>query len=297
MGVFEAAINGQRLGDELLAPGWTSYNHRLYDVSSLLLPGEKNVISVEVAEGWYAGRLGFKGGKRFRYVDELGLFAQLEVQDAAGKVSWELISDDAWSCTTTEIITSEIYDGEVHDMSHIPLDPLGTRILPKPSAQLVAPDIPPVRVTETLSCKRVFRTQSGKTILDFCQNLVGKLFITRLSTVKDKYITFRHAEVMENGELGTRPLRDAKCCDTIIGSGQVLLGWSPKFTFHGFRYVEVDGWSGHGPSPSDVQALVLHTDMERRGFFECSNPYANKLHNNIVWSMRGNFLSRFSLLE
>ncbi|KAF5694933.1 alpha-L-rhamnosidase [Fusarium denticulatum] len=256
LGVFEATINGQRVGNEVLAPGWTSYNHRLiyriYDVTSLLLPGQKNIISAEVAEGWYAGRLGFKGGKRFRYGDELGLFAQFEVQDTAGKVSWDLVSDDTWSCTTSPIITSEIYDVEVHDMNHVFANPLGTRILSRPSAQLVAPDIPPVRVTETISCKRVFRSYSGKSILDFGQNLVGKLFIPSLLTEKDKCVTFRHAEVMENGELRTRPLRDAKCCDTIIGSGYTLSDWSPKFTFHGFRYVEVEGWPGHGPSPNDV---------------------------------------------
>ncbi|KAH7255163.1 bacterial alpha-L-rhamnosidase-domain-containing protein [Fusarium redolens] len=295
LGVFEATINGKRVGDEVLAPGWTSYNHRLiyriHDVTSLLIPGNKNVISVEVAEGWYAGRLGFKGGKRFRYGDELGLLAQLEIQNAAGKVSWGLLSDDSWSCTTSPIVTSEIYDGEVYDMNHIPLDVLKTSILPDPSAQLMAPDIPPVRVTETISCKHVFSSQSSKTILDFGQNLVGKLFIPSLPTEKDKRIIFRHAEVMENGELGTRPLRDAKCCDTIIGSGEILSDWSPKFTFHGFRYVEVKGWPGDGPSPDAIQAVVLHTDMERRGFFECSNPYVNQLHKNIVWSMRGNFLS------
>ncbi|KAF5578577.1 alpha-rhamnosidase [Fusarium subglutinans] len=267
LGVFEATINSQRVGDEVLAPGWTSYNHRLihriYDVTSLILPGQKNIISVEVAEGWYAGRLGFNGGKRFRYGEELGILAQLEVQDTAGKVCWDLVSDDTWSCTTTPIIASQIYDGEVHDMSHVFPNPLGTRILLRPSAQLVEPDIPPVRVTETISCKRVFRTQSGKIILDFGQNLVGKLFIPSLPTEKDKGITFRHAEVMENGELGTRPLRDAKCCDTIIGSGETLLDWSPKFTLHGFRYVEVEGWPGAGPSPDNVQAIVLHTDMER----------------------------------
>ncbi|KAF5699851.1 alpha-L-rhamnosidase [Fusarium globosum] len=295
LGVFEATINGQRVSDEVLAPGWTSYNHRLiygiHDVTSLLLPGKNNIISVEVAEGWYAGRLGFKGGKRFRYGDELGLFAQLEAQDAAGKVSWDLISDDTWACITSPIVASELYDGEVYDMNHIPPKPLKTRVLPRPSARLLAPDIPPVRVTETISCKRVFTSQSGKTILDFGQNLVGKLFVSGLPTEKDKCITFRHAEVMENGELGTRPLRDAKCRDNIIGSGEALSNWSPKFTFHGFRYVEVEGWPGEGPSPDDVQAVVLHTDMERRGFFECSNPYVNQLHKNIVWSMCGNFLS------
>jgi alpha-L-rhamnosidase len=295
LGVFEATLNGHRVGDEHLAPGWTSYKfrlaYRIYDVSPLLLPGEKNVISVEVAEGWYAGRLGFKGGIRFRYGDELGLFAQLEIQDEDEAVLWDLLSDDSWSYTATPIINSELYDGEVYDMNHTTLDTFNTRILPKSSAQLVAPDIPPVRVTETKPCTRIFISKNGKTILDFGQNLVGKLLISSLVSEKGKSVTFRHAEVMENGELGTRPLRDAKCCDTIIGSGATLSDWSPKFTFHGFRYIEVNGWPGSAPPINDIQALVLHTDMKRRGWFECSNPYVNKLHDNVVWSMRGNFLS------
>ncbi|KAI5465091.1 bacterial alpha-L-rhamnosidase [Mariannaea sp. PMI_226] len=97
---------------------------------------------------------------------------------------------------------------------------------------------------------------------------------------------------MEDGELGVRPLRMAKATDTIIGaSDKVLENWTPRFTFHGFRYVQVDGWPAGGPSVNDVQALVIHTDMKRRGFFECSNPHANQLHSNVVWSMRGNFVS------
>ncbi|KAF5626791.1 alpha-rhamnosidase [Fusarium tjaetaba] len=145
-------------------------------------------------------------------------------------------------------------------MDHIPLGPLRTRALPRPSARLVAPDIPPVRVTETISY--------------FGQNLVGKIFIPSFLTEKGKFITFRHAEVIENAELG-----------------EVLLDWSPKFTFHRFPYVEVEGWPSGGPTPDDVQALVLHPDMERRGFFECSNSYVNQLHKNIVWSLRRNLLS------
>ncbi|EWZ27937.1 hypothetical protein FOZG_18353 [Fusarium oxysporum Fo47] len=233
--------------------------YRIHNVSSLLLPGEKNIISVEVAEGWYAGRLGFKGGERFRYGDELGLFAQLEVQDDDAAVSWHLCSDDSWLCTSSPIINSEIYDGETYDMNHTDSDTLITRTLSRPTAQIVAPDIPPVRVIETKPFKKIFSSKSGNVILDFGQNLVGKLYIPRLETEKGKHISFRHAEVMEDGELGT--------------------------------YVEVEGWPGDGPSIDDIQALVLHTDMRRRGFFECSNPYVNRLHQNVVWSMRGNFLS------
>ncbi|KAK7397707.1 hypothetical protein QQX98_012922 [Neonectria punicea] len=298
LGVVDATINGKRVGDECLAPGWTSYRfrlaYRIHDITSLLLPGQKNVIVVDLAEGWYAGRLGFKGGRRFRYGDELGLFAQLEAQDDKSN-SWGLISDDTWTCGPSALVSSEIYDGEVFDARFRTSDEsttaLKTKVLPTPSAKLVSPDAAPVRVTEAKPCQKVFHSKSRKIILDFGQNLVGKLFIPKLAVAKGEQVTFRHAEVIEHGELGTRPLRGAKAQDTIIGSGETILNWTPKFTFHGFRYVQVEGWPGDGPAVDDVQALVMHTDMNRRGFFECSNSYVNRLHSNIVWSMRGNFLS------
>jgi alpha-L-rhamnosidase len=307
LGVFEASINGKLVSDECLAPGWTSYKHRLayrtYDVTSLLITGEENVICVEVGEGWYAGRLGFKGGERFRYGKELGLAVQLEVGGAHSS-RWTLTSDDTWEAMPSAVVNSEIYDGETYDLgSDQPgwntagaqwsdARTSGIKILPRPSAKLVAINAPPVRVTETLRCKKVFKSKSGKTILDFGQNLVGKLFIPQLHLAEGHQVNFHHAEVMEDGELGIRPLRDAKALDIIIGSSQqALRSWSPKFTFHGFRYVQVDGWPTDPPSTDDIQAVVIHTDMRRRGFFECSNPWVNMLHHNVVWSMRGNFLS------
>lgn len=314
LGVFEAWINGHKVGDEWLAPGWTSYKHRLayraHDVSRLLRPG-RNAICVEVAEGWYAGRLGFKGGRRFRYDDDdLGLFAQLEVhQKPTGSTPMPVtvVSDDSWSCSASPLLNSEIYDGETYDTrleraswtspdtSDWSGSPdLGTRIRPWPAAKLSSPDAAPVRTTETKPCQSIFKSKSGKTILDFGQNLVGKVLVraTPVSLAAGEPLSLRHAEVMEHGELGTRPLRDAKATDTIIGSGDIVRDWTPRFTFHGFRYVEVVGWPGdQEPSPADFEALVMHTDMKRRGYFECSNRHVNRLHENVVWSMRGNFLS------
>ncbi|KAL0932412.1 alpha-rhamnosidase [Colletotrichum truncatum] len=305
LGVFEATINGKPVTDECMAPGWTSYRHRLVyrvlDVKNLLLPGQKNTICVEVGEGWYAGRLGFKGGIRFRYGDVIGLFAQLEVKGPKNE-PWSLLTDESWSCKPSAITNSEIYDGEDYDMREeeeedwnradkVWDNALGTKILPWPTAKLVAIDAPPVRVIETKPCINVFLSKSGKTILDFGQNLVGKLLVKSVQLGKGEKITLRHAEVMEDGELGTRPLRDAKCLDTIIGSGKEIKDWTPKFTFHGFRFVQVDGWPSGTLSKNDIQALVMHTDMKRRGFFECSNSSVNQLHSNVVWSMRGNFLS------
>ncbi|KAI9148987.1 alfa-L-rhamnosidase [Paramyrothecium foliicola] len=310
LGVFNAWINGKPVTDECLAPGWTSYNHRLayrvLDVTSLLQPGQTNVICAEVGEGWYAGRLGFGGGERFRYGKEVALSAQLEVSaasvDKAGP--WTLVTDDSWDAAPSAIASSEIYDGEVFDFSkevtawnkpgsEWPSEATyGTKTLPRPSAKLVAPDAPPVRVTEKVRCQKVFKSKSGKTILDFGQNLVGYLSISRVEFSDNQTIVLRHAEVMEDGELGIRPLRRCKATDTITGAkGQVLENWNPQFTFHGFRYAQVDGWPAGEVGQDDIHALVIHTDMTRRGFFECSNEPVNQLHRNVVWSMRGNFVS------
>ncbi|GAQ44559.1 hypothetical protein AtubIFM55763_004339 [Aspergillus tubingensis] len=307
-GVFEAWINGNRVGDECLAPGWTSYKHRLpyrvHDVTSLLAPCRTNVLAIEVAEGWYAGRLGFDPGHSFMYGNELGVYAQLEVMSSGnGLEPWTLLSDDSWSCTDSAILAAGIYNGEVYDHNEEVDDwaTMGTnwpasravdvKVLPWKTAKLVAVDAPPIRVTETVLCKQVFRSASGKIILDFGQNLVGKLQIPSVSLGKGEKLLLRHAEVLEEGELGTRPLQDAKARDIIIGSGKTIYNWSPRYTYHGFRYVEVTGWPGKGPSMRDIQALVIHTDMRRRGHFHCSNSSVNRLHDNIVWSMRGNFMS------
>ena len=304
-GVFEAYLNGKPVSDELFAPGWTSYKHRLayrtYDVSSLFLPGQKNVLCAEVGDGWYAGRIGLRSGQSFTYGDEIGLAAQLEVQENS-QDRYTLLTDETWSCTPSARVHSQLYDGETYDAREDradwtqvgaewdPDETCGTRTLPFPSAELVTVNAAPVRVTETIACKKVFRSKSGQVILDFGQNLVGRLFIPHLQLDAGHEVMFRHAEVMEDDELGTRPLRTAKATDTIIGSGRAIVNWSPKFTFHGFRYAQVDGWPGE-LSASDIQAQVIHTNMRRRGFFECSNESVNQLHRNVIWSMRGNFVS------
>ncbi|KAF5241039.1 hypothetical protein FANTH_9256 [Fusarium anthophilum] len=313
LGVFKVWINGQVIGDEFMAPGWTSYKHRLvyriHDVSMLIRAGEMNVICAEVAEGWYAGRLGFDGGRRFRYGDELALFSQLEVRTNTwtdpSSDSFKVLTDDTWSAMPSAIVSSSIYDGEILDCSseveawtepstEWPADKTtATRVLTNPQCgKLVAPDAPPIRTTQRIACKQVLKSKTGKIILDFGQNLVGKVLIPSLELLNGETVTLRHAEVLEHGELGTRPLREAKCMDKIIGAaGKKLMDWTPSFTFHGFRYVQVDGWPSRKPSPEALCALVIHTDMKRRGFFECSNRAVNQLHSNVVWSMRGNFLS------
>src|SRR5690606_18751393 len=147
---------------------------------------------------------------------------------------------------------------------------------------------PPVRRTQWLAPQAIFQSPSGKTLVDFGQNLVGRVRLT-VEGPAGQEIVLRHAEVLEHGELGTRPLRHANATDRYILKCEGLECWEPRFTFHGFRYVEVSGWPGE-LRPEQLQAVVCHSDMERTGWFECSDPLLNRLHENVVWSMRGNFL-------
>jgi alpha-L-rhamnosidase len=299
LGLYEVEINGIRAGDHVLAPGWTSYHHRLryqtLDVTSLLRQGA-NAIGAMLGEGWYAGRMGFEG-RRNIWGDRLALLAQLEISYADGSVD-VVVTDDAWRSASGPIVSSGIYDGEAYDArlerdgwSHAGYDDAAwapVEVVDYDLQTLVAPVGPPVRRTELVAPRDVLRSPSGKTILDFGQNLVGRLRIS-VSGRAGTMITMRHAEVLEDGELCTRPLRDAKATDSYVLRGGGTETWEPRFTFHGFRYAEIEGWPGEVPRDA-VHAVVCHSDMERTGWFECSDPEVNRLHENVVWSMRGNFL-------
>ncbi|ROV92744.1 hypothetical protein VMCG_09033 [Cytospora schulzeri] len=315
LGLYEVYINGHRVGDLEMTPGWTSYHHRLqyqtYDVKDLLRPG-KNAIAVEVAEGWYAGRLLWIGGLRNLYGDRPAFMAQLEVQDEQGGVDHQVVSDDSWSCHPSPRQSASIYDGEVYDAREAEelsgwagcdgFNDTGsswehTSVLDFDfsSVELFAPDAPPVRVTQAVQAVGISKSPSGKTLVDFGQNIAGRVRLRGLpGRPAGEVLTMRHAEVLENGELGTRPLRDAKATDQYIFSGNEddRWEWSPKFTFHGFRYVELTGLSSFDDLTTDnLSALVIHSDMRRTGYFTSSNDLLNRLHENVVWSMRGNFLS------
>ncbi|KAL2820164.1 bacterial alpha-L-rhamnosidase-domain-containing protein [Aspergillus cavernicola] len=311
LGIYQAFINGHAVGDHCLAPGWTSYHHRLnyqtFDIGPLLNPDGQNTIAVEVGEGWYATRLGFRGGRRHLYGDRLALLAQLEVRFEHDTEPFALSTDSSWACHPSAILKSELYDGEVYDAREenpnwncMSLEATAdnspwtsVQELAFPSAILVSPDAPPVRITEEIKPTSVQQTPSGKTVVDFGQNLVGRLRVHSIKKASGTSLTLTHAEVLDHGELGTRPLRHAKCTDRIICAGTELIDWSPQYTFHGFRYVQVDGWDeGHdGPLLANLTALVMHTDMTRTGWFSCSHPMVNQLHQNAWWSMRGNFVS------
>ncbi|MFJ3804288.1 glycoside hydrolase family 78 protein [Streptomyces sp. NPDC090088] len=290
-GLYEAELNGEHVGDHVLAPGWTDYSRRLryhtHDITHLIRQGP-NELRIHLADGWFRGLLGFGGGTRNHYGDRLAALAQLEVRYTDGTHDTFGTGPD-WQAVHGPVLACGLYEGETHDARREPADWQPVRTVSYDPTRLVAPDGPPVRRTELVDPVAVLTSPSGRTLLDFGQNLVGRLRI-RVRGERGRTVTLRHAEVLEDGELCVRPLRRAHAVDTYTLSGAPDgEEWEPRFTFHGFRYAEVDGWPGT-PGPGDVRAVILHTDMRRTGWFSCSEPLLDRLHDNVVWSMRGNFV-------
>ena len=298
-GVFQLELNGERVGDDELAPGWTAYESRLryvtYDVTRMLQTGA-NAIGAWLGDGWWRGHLGWDG-RRALYGDDLGAIVQLEIEYADGQRD-TVGSGEDWTAAEGPVRSSDLYNGEDFDARrHDPAwstasfpaenwGPVAVRAFDP--AVLVAPDGPPVRHVETLPVQSVSTSRGGSTILDFGQNLVGRLRICVRGEAGD-VVTLRHAEVLEHGELATAPLRAARATDTYTLAGGDTEEWAPRFTFHGFRYAEVTGWpAAAGAVAEAVVAEVLHTDMERTGWFTASDPLVDRLHQNVVWGMRGN---------
>lgn len=297
-GLYEIELNGRRVGDHELSPGWTTYDKRLvywtFDVTDLVREGE-NVIGSWLADGWYRGRLGFGGGHRDLYGTDQSLIAQLEIELDDGTVT-TIVTDESWSARPSPILSSGLYDGESYDAREEQAgwsEPAASvdgwspvHVGRRDPRTLVAPEHPPIRCTEELRPVSVQRLGGDSHLLDFGQNLVGRLRV-RVRGDAGRTVELRHAEVLENGELGTRPLRFAAAHDKLTLTGDERV-WEPRFTFHGFRYATITGVSELGDD--DVVARVLHSDMRRTGWLDTSNPDLNRLHENVVWGMRGNFV-------
>lgn len=299
LGIGVVLLNGRPVTEDVLAPGWQSYQHRIsvstYDVTALLSEGE-NVIEVRLGDGWWAGRVGFNL-LRSVYGSDVGVIAQLEYVDAGGR-SEVVVTDGEWQWASGATLAADLYDGETHDARRVlgadsdlietaRWSPVEVREIP--AIALAPATTPPVRRTQEVAVQAVITSPTGRTILDFGQNLVGWL---RLSAEgpPGTCITLRHAEVLEHGEIGMRPLRSAKATDYWILAGAGREEWEPSFTYHGFRYVEVTGWPGE-LDPTAIVAIVVETALPRVGWFASAHPGLSRLHENVMWSLRGNFVS------
>jgi alpha-L-rhamnosidase len=300
-GLYEARINGQRVGTACLTPGWTSYNKHLqfqtYDVTKLLVRG-RNAIGVLLGSGWFRTRLGWEKNQNI-YGSQTALLWQLTIHYTDG--TRETIgSDNTWKTAPSGIQFAEIYDGERQDTRRQPPGWAGPLLddaawtpavaLPAvPKNTLTASINEPIRAHETRQPQRVLTTPKGETVLDFGQNLVGWVRV-RARGQAGQTIRLSHVEMLDKtGNLYFDNLRTAKAqaTYTLSGNGPELL--EPHFTFFGFRYVRVEGLTGP-PDPADFTAVALYSDMAPTGSFSCSNPLVNQLQQNIQWGQRGNFL-------
>jgi alpha-L-rhamnosidase len=290
-GIYLPSINGHRVDDTVLGPGWTSYEHRLryhvYDVTDLIQPGE-NVLEALLGNGWFRGRLGYTS-ERAIYGHRLALLAQLEITTTDDTVH-VLATDGTWQARESDILADDLYDGQSTDLRLRDLStPLAAvDVLEEDLTRLVAPDGPPIRPTGTLPAREVWTSPSGATLVDFGQNAVGWVRLRVRGLAEGTHVVIRHAEVLEDGELSTRPLRTARATDSWVLSGPEEVVLEPSLTLHGFRYAEVSGVPDL--TSQDVELVIVGSDLSRTGWFSSSHAELDRLHENVVWSTRGNFV-------
>ncbi len=301
LGLYEAHLNGSRVGRDHLAPGWTDYRTRVqyqtYDVTTLLRPGA-NAIGAYLAPGWYAGNVGMFGPGQ--YGQHPALLAQLEVEYADG-TSERITSGTDWRAAAGPIVAADLLNGETYDArKETPgwTSPgfddgswLGVRGAGDVGPDLIVAQVDgPVRVERELTPKKVTQPKPGVHVFDLGQNMVGSVRL-RVSGDAGTTVRLRHAEVLNpDGTVYTANLRSAAATDTYTLKGQGEEVYEPRFTVHGFRYVEVTGFPGT-PTAKAVTGRVMHTSAPFTLDFETDVPMLNQLHHNITWGQRGNFLS------
>ena len=292
LGVYEAELNGKRVGDFVLAPGWTSYQHRLqvqsYDVTGLLQ--EENDLRVTVGRGWFRspmpGWMDSKDKQR-RYRQPCGLIACLVIRYTGG--SETVIGTDAdWQWAESPVRFSEIYDGETWDGRIVPSGWQAVSLLDWPKAILIPQEGEIIRETERVAAKRVLRTPRGETVIDFGQEVTGYVEFTVHALAGDK-VQFTHGEVLDvDGNFYNANYRSAKALVTYT-CREGAQTWHPRLTFFGFRYIRLIAWPGE-PKAKDFTAVVVHSDIRRTGWLKSGNAELNQLFSNVVWGQRGNFL-------
>ncbi len=299
-GLYELYINGNKVGDQVLTPGWTSYNtqtqYQTYDVTDLLEKGD-NAIGAQLGDGWYRGFLAWQD-QRNVYGEKLGLIAQIKVVYKDGSTE-TIITDGSWKSTTGPILASDLYMGETYDArkempgwckaGYNDASWGGVTVGNHTKSILVAPAGPAIRKVEELKPIEKIITPEGDVVFDMGQNMVGWIRF-KVQGPAGTTIKIRHAEVLDKeGNFYTENLRRATQLIQYTLKGDGVEVFEPHFTFQGFRYIDVDGWPGE-PTLEDFTGVVVHSDYEMTGGFECSNPLLNQLQHNIIWGQHGNFV-------
>ena len=297
-GIYEASVNGHRVSDDLLTPGWTAYKKRLqyqaYDITPLVVRGD-NAIGVTVAKGWWLSKLPWS--REFNYGDKYGLLAQivLRYKDGTKEV---IATDDTWRASTGEVSYGNLYDGETIDLnrrqkgwdtpSFDDASWASVQVADTSLDNLTASVSPAVRVIETFKPVKIFTTPSGARVIDFGQNISGRERV-RLRGQRGDTVRIYHSEILEKGEFFTRNLRKAKALSTYILSGEGEEWLAPRFAFYGFRYIKVEGIDGE-LNPEDFVAEAISSATPENGTFVSSESLINRLQSNIKWGMLDNFV-------
>jgi alpha-L-rhamnosidase len=299
-GVYELSLNGEKVGDQELAPGWTDYRtrvqHQTYDVTKQLRPGA-NAFGIALAPGWYAGHLGNIPTPGV-YGATPSAVAQLRIDYSDGTHDW-IRTDTSWRTANGPFVRADRHLGETYDArlerrgwNRARYDHAGwvTPVRAESATALLVPQPDePVRATQVLPTVSRTEPKAGTHIYDLGQNMVGVTRL-RLTGTAGQTATIRHGEVLNpDGTLYTANLRSAEATDRYTFAADGTVEYEPTFTQHGFRYVEITGVTG--PRASDVKGVVWGSDLRTTGAFSTSNPMLDKLQSNISWGQRGNFLS------
>jgi alpha-L-rhamnosidase len=299
-GMYEAQINGKRVGDAYLTPGWTSYHKRLqyqaYDVTHLVRKGN-NAVGVTLGSGWYRSYLTWDVIPN-NYGKDIALLFQLDIDYTDGTTE-SIVSDESWKSSTAEIRYSEIYHGETIDArkekkgwttaGYNDKDWNGVKVANDAMNVLVPTVNEPVKKHETFKPVNILTTPKGEKVIDFGQNLVGWV-VVKVRGKSGDTIRLNHAEVLDKqGNFYTENLRYAKSKNSYVLNGAGEETFEPHFTWQGFRYVKVSGYPGE-LKPENFTAVALYSDMPQTGTFTTSNPLINQLQHNIEWGQKGNFL-------
>ncbi|MBR3552321.1 MAG: family 78 glycoside hydrolase catalytic domain [Clostridia bacterium] len=287
-GTFVAWLNGARVGEDILAPGWTAYQKRLqymdYDVTALLTAGENN-LTVGVGRGWFFHETKWVAAKTLKY-DEAALICALTIRYADGSED-VILSDESWQTRRSRIVYNDIYNGETVDLSARAGKLSAAVGVVYPKNILIPAEGAPVREQERIAGQKRIVTPKGETVIDFGQEVTGYVEFTAKAPRGTK-ITLRHFEMLDkDGNVYTENLRSAKEQFTVISNGRPLTV-KPQYTFYGFRYIQVIGLQD--VDPADFIAIAVHSEMKRTGYFACANDLLNRFAHNVLWGQKGNFL-------
>lgn len=288
-GVYEAYLNGSRIGEFRFAPGFTSYRHRIqvqtYDVTALVRAGE-NDLTIWNGNGWHYGALQ-RGA--YENIAERAVIACLTVTYADGTTDTVATGND-WEWAKTNILFSDLYHGEIYDANLTVTDWKPVTLAAKGPAELIPQEGEEVREAETVPAVSLIITPKGERVIDFGQEVTGYVSFRTVGSIGSR-IVLDHAEMLDAaGNFYTENYRSARSQVVYITDGNKDNWFHPHFSFQGFRYIRLTEYPEKDIYIGDFRAIAVHSDMKRTGHFSCSEPLINRLYENVIWGQRGNFL-------